>query len=135
MVHTYLFTAPVWTTKRNFSSLSTTIWYWSLFRKCALPRGKKNWRRFNDVNGFIDKKARVTWDPRVKNRKWSIFFGPFSDPVLKQNALRYNPVLKQNAKWPGKQPKKNYFNNWRVQRPQNIINKPGLLDRFLKKNF
>ena len=29
--------------------------------------------------------------------------------------------------------KKIYFNNWRVQRPQNIINKPGLLDRFLKK--
>ena len=35
------------------------------------------------------------------------FFANFSDPVLKQNALRYNPVLKQNAKWPGKQPKKN----------------------------
>ena len=33
------------------------------------------------------------------------FFANFSDPVLKQNALRYNPVLKQNAKWPGKQPK------------------------------
>ena len=31
--------------------------------------------------------------------------------------------------------KKKYFNNWRVQRPQNIINKPGLFDRFLKKNF
>ena len=61
------------------------------------------------------------------------FFANFSDPVLKQNALRYNPVLKQNAKWPGKQPKKKYYNNWRVQRPQNIINKPGLLDRFLKK--
>ena len=56
-VHTYLFTAPVWTTKRNFSSLSTTIWYWSLFRKCALPREKKNWGRFNDVNGFIGNKA------------------------------------------------------------------------------
>ena len=35
------------------------------------------------------------------------FCANLSDPVLKQNALRYNPVLKQNAKWPGKQPKKN----------------------------